>query len=209
MKSINPHTGKLVREYTAHDDSRLQQILSTADAAFQSWRKTTFEERAKLMREAGRVLRSRKDELANLMADEMGKILPDGAAEVEKCAGCCDFYAENAEKFLSNVPVKSDAEESHVVFDPIGVVLAVMPWNFPFWQVFRFACPSLMAGNVGVLKHASNVSGCALAIEDIFAKAGFPKGVFSTVLTPGSAVENLIRNPIVKAVTLSIVHSSL
>ena len=155
------------------------------------------------MRSAGKVMRARKFELAELMADEMGKVLRDGVAEVEKCASCCDYFAENAPQFLANRKIETDALDSYVAFDPLGVVLAVMPWNFPFWQVIRFAAPALMAGNVGVLKHASNVSGCALALEEIFLEAGFPKGVFSTILVPGSEVEKVIRHPIVKAVTLT------
>jgi succinate-semialdehyde dehydrogenase/glutarate-semialdehyde dehydrogenase len=203
MDSINPSTGEKVKSYEAYDQSRVTAILDQADKAYREWRGRSFPDRAKLMKSAGRVLRERKNQLAELMALEMGKILRDGVAEIEKCASCCDYYADNAQKFLGNQYVDSDASESYIAFDPIGVVLAVMPWNFPFWQVFRFAAPSLMAGNVGVLKHASNVSGCALAIEDIFEKAGFPKGAFTTVLVPGSQVEKIIRHPVVKAVTLT------
>ena len=155
------------------------------------------------MRAAAKLLRDRKSVLAELMADEMGKVLKDGIAEIGKCADCCDYYAENAERFLQKQEIASDAEESYVAYDPLGVVLAIMPWNFPFWQVFRFAAPALMAGNVGVLKHASNVSGCALAIQDIFKDAGFPDHAFSTLLVESSRVEQLIRNPAIAAVTLT------
>lgn len=203
MESLNPHSGEKIRTYTAHSDEQIHAILEAADQAYRSWRKRSYADRARLMKEAGRILRERKNDLAVLMADEMGKVLRDGVAEIEKCAGCCEYFAEKAETFLSVQRIESDAADSYVAFDPLGVVLAVMPWNFPFWQVFRFAAPSLMAGNVGVLKHASNVSGCALAIQDIFAAAGFPEHVFTTVLVPGSQVEKIIRHPVVKAVTLT------
>jgi succinate-semialdehyde dehydrogenase/glutarate-semialdehyde dehydrogenase len=203
MKSINPHTGEKIRSYNPQSDEEVNNLIQAADKAFHDWRKSSFADRENLMKGAGQVLRERKNELAELMADEMGKVLRDGAAEVEKCAVCCDYYAENAQKFLSNQNIPTDAEESYVAYDPLGVILAVMPWNFPFWQVFRFAAPSLMAGNVGLLKHASNVSGCALAIQDIFEKAGFPKHAFATVLVEGSRVEKIIRHPLVKAVTLT------
>jgi succinate-semialdehyde dehydrogenase/glutarate-semialdehyde dehydrogenase len=203
MESINPHSGEKIRSYSSHSDEQVNSLLQAADSTFHDWSTRSFAERAKLMRAAGRVLRERKNELAELMADEMGKLLRDGAAEVQKCADCCDYFAENAEKFLANQYVATDAKESYIAFDPLGVILAVMPWNFPFWQVFRFAAPSLMAGNVGVLKHASNVSGCALAIQDIFEKAGFPQHVFTTLLVESSRIEKIIRHPLVKAVTLT------
>jgi succinate-semialdehyde dehydrogenase/glutarate-semialdehyde dehydrogenase len=203
MESINPHSGEKIRSYSANSDEQVNSLLQAADKSFHDWRERSFPERAKLMQAAGNSLRARKPELAELMADEMGKVLRDGEAEIQKCADCCDYFAANAEKFLSNQYIASDAQESHVAFDPLGVILAVMPWNFPFWQVFRFAAPSLMAGNVGVLKHASNVSGCALAIQDIFEKAGFPQHVFTTLLVDGSRVEKIIRHPLVKAVTLT------
>lgn len=203
MQSINPHNGEVTKNYEPYSQDKVDAIVEGAHKAFQSWRQTSFEERAKLMRKAGETLRSRKAEFATLMAEEMGKVLKDGEAEIEKCAGVCDFYADNAKKFLDNEYIKTDASDSHVAFDPLGAVLAVMPWNFPFWQVFRFAAPSLMAGNVGILKHASNVSGVSLAIEDIFQKAGFPKHVFSSLLIPGDAVAKLIRHPHIKAATLT------
>lgn len=203
MESINPDSGRQIQSYEAQDDVQVATLIEAADKAFQGWKAGSFSRRAELMKQAGRILRKRKDAFAALMADEMGKVLRDGAAEVEKCAVCCDFYADNAEKFLARQEIASDAARSYITFDPLGVILAVMPWNFPFWQVFRFAAPSLMAGNVGVLKHASNVCGCALAIEDIFKQAGFPEHVFTTVLVEGSRVEKLIRHPLVKAVTLT------
>ena len=203
MESINPHSGQQIQSYPSASDQALRERLSAAARAFEKWKMTSFSDRAELMHEAGAVLRARKTELAGLMADEMGKVIRDGIAEVQKCADCCDYYAEHAYRFLEKQVVASDAEESYVAYDPLGVILAIMPWNFPFWQVIRFAAPALMAGNVGVLKHASNVSGCALAIEDVFKAAGFPAQAFSALLVEGSRVEQLIRSPLVRAVTLT------
>ena len=203
MESINPSTGTKIKFYENHSESQVDEILVKADTAFKAWRKTSYVERSALMKRVSAKLRERKAELAELMADEMGKVLRDGVAEIEKCASCCDYYAENAQTFLANQKIETDAADSFVAYDPLGIVLAVMPWNFPFWQVFRFAAPALMAGNVGVLKHASNVTGCALAIEEIFREAGFPANVFSTILISGSKVETVIRHPLVRAVTLT------
>ena len=168
MESINPHSGNSIQCYSPETDEAVATRLLAAAGAFEKWKATSFSDRAKLLRAAGTAMRDRKTELAGLMADEMGKVLRDGLAEVQKCADCCDYYAEHAHRFLQKQLVESDAQESYVAYDPLGVILAIMPWNFPFWQVFRFAAPALMAGNVGVLKHASNVSGCALAIESVF-----------------------------------------
>ena len=203
MNSINPHSLKTIATYEPYDDARVDQLVTAADQTFQAWRTTTFAERAALMHAAGRVLHERQDELAVLMADEMGKVVKDGIGEIKKCADCCDFYADHAEKFLANQIVPTDAAESYIAYDPLGVILAVMPWNFPFWQVFRFAAPALMAGNVGLLKHASNVSGCALAIQAVFEQAGFPQQAFTTLLVEGARVEQIIRHPLVRAVTLT------
>ena len=203
MESINPHSGQRIHSYPPESDGVLRDRLQAADQTFRLWKMTSFSDRGQLMRAAARVLRARKVELAELMADEMGKVIRDGIAEVEKCAACCDYYAENAYRFLQKQIVASDAEESYVAYEPLGVILAIMPWNFPFWQVFRFAAPALMAGNVGVLKHASNVSACALAIEDIFKEAGFPDHAFSALLVESSRVEQLIRDPLIRAVTLT------
>jgi succinate-semialdehyde dehydrogenase/glutarate-semialdehyde dehydrogenase len=155
------------------------------------------------MREAGQILRGRSDEYARLMADEMGKLLSEGRAEVEKCAWVCEYYADNAEKFLAREEIQTDASRSFVTFEPLGVILAVMPWNFPLWQVFRFAAPGLMAGNTGVLKHASNVQGCALAIEAVFREAGFPENVFRTLVIGSKLANHAIEHPKVRAVTLT------
>ena len=203
MKSINPHTGQIIRSHEPQDDAEVERLLQAAADAARDWRKSGFSDRASLMKAAAGMLRQRKQELAGLMADEMGKILRDGIAEVEKCAACCDYYAENAQDFLTSREIASDASASRVVFDPLGPVLAIMPWNFPFWQVFRFAAPALMAGNVGVLKHASNVTGCALAIQEVFRAAGFPQHAFTALLIESARVERVIRHPVIRAVTLT------
>ena len=203
MKSVNPHSLQEIATYDPYDDAKVDHLITAADAAFQHWRTTSFAERAVRMHAAGQVLRQRATELAALMANEMGKVSKDGVTEIGKCADCCDFYAENAEKFLANQSVATDAAESYIAYDPLGVILAVMPWNFPFWQVMRFAAPALMAGNVGLLKHASNASGCALAIQDVFEEAGFPRNVFTTLLVEGTRVEQIIRHRLVRAVTLT------
>lgn len=203
MKSINPHNGELIKEYTQHSNSEVEAILEKAKEQFSFWRNTSIEQRARLMSKAGEVLRGKKKEYSLLMALEMGKPIKEGEAEVEKCAWVCDYYAENAQIFLQNEVIKSDAKESYVRFDPLGVILAIMPWNFPFWQVFRYAAPTLMAGNTGVLKHASNVTGCALEIENVFKEAGFPEGVFQTILVPGKEVSEVITDDRIAAVTIT------
>jgi succinate-semialdehyde dehydrogenase/glutarate-semialdehyde dehydrogenase len=203
MKAINPATGKTIKDYEEMRPEEASEAVASAQQAFSSWRRTDFAHRTTLMKAAGQVLRERAHEYAILMATEMGKPVTQGRAEIEKCAWVCDFYADRAESFLQPEPVETDASKSFVTFQPIGVVLAVMPWNFPFWQVFRFAAPALMAGNAGVLKHASNVPGCALAIEDVFTNAGFPENVFRTLLIGSKQVDAIIENPYVKAVTLT------
>ena len=203
MRVVNPATEEVIREYAEHTHEEVRRGLERAEGAFGDWRKTSFVRRAELMREAARVLRSRKQELARLMTVEMGKPVAGAEAEVEKCAVCCDYFAEHAERYLATEVITTDATRSYVRYDPIGAVLAIMPWNFPFWQVFRFAAPTLMAGNVGVLKHAANVPGCALAIEDVFRRAGFPEGVFSSLLIDRRATEELIDHATIRAVTLT------
>lgn len=203
IATIDPTTGETIRVYTELSPGEAALIVENADNAFHSWRRTSFDERAALMRQAASILRAGADEFARLMAEEMGKPVRDGRAEAEKCAWVCDYYAENAGRFLAPEYVETDAQESFVTFQPLGVILAVMPWNFPFWQVFRFAAPALMAGNTAVLKHASNVPGCALAIEDIFRQAGFPEGVFRTLLVGSNQVDGIIEHPLVRAVTLT------
>jgi len=203
MKAINPATGELIKTYKRHDQEALNSILSTTQSAWEAWRKTSFEHRSKLMLNAAQVLRKNSEKYALLMSIEMGKVLTEARSEVEKCAWVCEYYAENAETFLKDELIETEASKSFVAFDPMGLVLAVMPWNFPFWQVFRFAAPALMAGNAGLLKHASNVPGCALAIEEVFREAGFPKDLFRTLMIPASAVESVIRDARVRAVTLT------
>ncbi|MBT4359653.1 MAG: NAD-dependent succinate-semialdehyde dehydrogenase [Candidatus Marinimicrobia bacterium] len=203
MKSINPATGKLIGEYPVYSNDETTDIISKTQETWASWKVTDFEQRSILMHTAASVLRNEKDDLARLMALEMGKVIHEAQAEIEKCAWVCDFYADNAKAFLADEIVGTNASKSFVSFEPIGIVLAVMPWNFPFWQVFRFAAPALMAGNAAVLKHASNVPGCALAIENIFVKAGFPENLFRTLMISASQVEAVIMNPHVKAVTLT------
>jgi succinate-semialdehyde dehydrogenase/glutarate-semialdehyde dehydrogenase len=203
MKSINPATGELIREYTEHSAADVSGRIAQAERAFVAWRQKTFPERAALVKRAAAVLREDRAAHAQLMTAEMGKTIASAEAEVDKCAWGCDFYADHAERFLANEIVATDAAKSFVRYDPLGLILAVMPWNFPFWQVFRFAAPALMAGNVAILKHSANVPGCALAIEGVFRKAGFPDGVMTTLLISSDRVTNLIEHPSIRAVTLT------
>src|SRR6266568_7815487 len=203
LKSINPATDERVREYPEPGDKELAMVLAEASCAAAGWRRTSFADRALKMRRAADLLDERKGELARLMAIEMGKPLAGGRSEVEKCAWVCRYYADNAERFLAPEPVETDASRSFVAFVPLGPVLAVMPWNFPLWQVFRFAAPALMAGNAGILKHASNVPRCALEIERVFHAAGLPEGLFGTVLVGPAAVPALIADARIRAVTLT------
>jgi succinate-semialdehyde dehydrogenase/glutarate-semialdehyde dehydrogenase len=203
IRSINPADGEVVAAYEETPPEAVGKILEEVHETFLGWRRKPFSERAEPMRKAARILRDEAGEHARLMAREMGKPVREGAAEVKKCATVCDFYAENAERFLSRETIATEARKSYIVFNPLGVVLAVMPWNFPFWQVFRFAAPGLMAGNAAVLKHASNVPGCALAIEDLFRRAGFPENLFRTLMIGSGRVEAVIEDPRVRAVTLT------
>jgi succinate-semialdehyde dehydrogenase/glutarate-semialdehyde dehydrogenase len=203
IMSINPATGEEISSYEEHSPDEISTIIGNVDQARRRWKSVTFAERTDLMRRAASILRERSDPYAILMAREMGKPVRQGRSEAEKCAWVCDYYAEHAEGFLAEVPVETDATESFVTHQALGVVLAVMPWNFPFWQVFRFAAPALMAGNAGVLKHASNVPGCALAIESVFRDAGFPENLFRTLMIGSSAVSQVIEHPLVRAVTLT------
>jgi succinate-semialdehyde dehydrogenase/glutarate-semialdehyde dehydrogenase len=203
LQSISPTDGALVREYPEASEAEVQAALEAAAEAFALWRRTSFEERAVVLRRVARLLRDRAGSLARLMALEMGKPVSQGAAETEKCASACDFYAEHAARLLAPEPAPSDASESYVAFEPLGVVLAVMPWNFPLWQVFRFAAPALMAGNAALLKHASNVTGCALAIEEILHASGVPPAAFRALVVPSSRVAGLIEAPEVAAVTIT------
>lgn len=203
IEAVNPATGKSIRHYDEMRPKAYEAAIAEAHAAFLEWRRTSFAHRAGKMRAAATLLRDRARDYGKLMAEEMGKPIMDGIAEAQKCALGCDFYAENAERFLAHQKVEEGAKKSFVAFQPIGVVLAVMPWNFPFWQVFRFAAPTLMAGNAAVLKHASNVPGCALAIEQVLRDAGFPPNLFRTLLIGSREVSRVIENPLVRAVTLT------
>lgn len=203
QKSINPFNGETVNTYESHSEKGVEKIINATDKCWHHWRETGFAHRSQLMKNAATILKSRKQELARLMALEMGKMINEGISEIEKCAWVCEYYAENAENFLENEIIPTEAEKSYVSYRPLGVILAVMPWNFPFWQVFRFAAPTLMAGNTAVLKHASNVPGCALAIEDVFREAGFPENVFRTLLIGSKQVEAAIKHRAIKAVTLT------
>src|SRR5882762_5475436 len=203
IESINPATEAVLATFEQFTPTQVEQALAEADAAFHQWRRQSFAERSTAMRRAAELLRSRKARYAGLITAEMGKPITQAEAEVEKCAWVCEYFADNAERFLARRPAQTNARLSYVAFEPLGVVLAVMPWNFPFWQVFRFAAPTLMAGNTAVLKHASNVPQCALAIEEVFRDAGFPRGALRTVLVPGGAVAAIIDDPRVRAVTLT------
>jgi succinate-semialdehyde dehydrogenase/glutarate-semialdehyde dehydrogenase len=203
FEAINPATGEVVGRYAGCDAKDRETILAETHACFSVWRKAGFAQRASHMRDAAKVLRKRKEEFAKLMALEMGKPLVDGRAEIEKCAGSCEYFAEHAERFLAREPVEVENAKAFVAFNPLGVVLAVMPWNFPFWQAIRCAAPTLMAGNTMVLKHASNVPGCALAIEKVFREAGFPPGAFRSMLVGSRDVAALIRDPRIAAVSLT------
>jgi len=203
IQAINPASGDVVGTYDEMTPRDVMSIVEKAHAAFNDWRRVPYVERAEPMRRAAEILRRDVREFAQLMAREMGKPVRDGVAEANKCASVCDYFAGNAEKFLARENVATEARASFVAFNPLGVVLAVMPWNFPFWQVFRFAAPGLMAGNAAVLKHASNVPGCALAIEQVFERAGFPKNLFRTLMIGSKAVDAVIEHPLVRAVTLT------
>jgi len=203
IESVNPSTGDTIKTYDEMTPQQAAAAVAEAHEAWKTWRKVPFRERAVPMKKAAAILRQRKEEFATLMALEMGKPFKQGIAETEKSALGCDYYADHAEGHLAPEAIQTDASKSGVAFEPVGVVLAVMPWNFPFWQVFRFAAPALMAGNAGVLKHASNVPGCALAIEQVFVEAGFPRGVFRTLLIGSRQVKAVIENPLVAAVTLT------
>jgi len=203
MRAVNPATGELIREYPEHDEREVAARLAQAEAAFASWSRFDFTERARHLNSVADLLRDSAADFARLMTEEMGKPIAASESEIDKCAWVCDFYAEHAAGFLAAETVATDAAKSLVRYDPLGPVLAIMPWNFPFWQFFRFAAPALMAGNVAVLKHASNVPGSALAIEAAFREAGFPDGVMTTLLVSSERVKRLIGQPAIRAVTLT------
>ena len=203
LQTTNPATGEPGKSYDPHSIADAHAAARAATAAFLDWRRTDFSSRSAIIHKAASILRARRDEFARLMTEEMGKTLDDGSAEVEKCAFHCDWFADHAGGYLADQPADIGGGEAFVTFNPIGILLAVMPWNFPFWQVFRAAAPALMAGNGMLLKHASNVPGCALAIEDVLHQAGVPKDLFRTLLLPSSDVEALIKDDNIAAVTLT------
>ncbi len=203
IQSVNPTNGKLIKSYKEDSQDVVIKKIEQTQKAWLKWRETNFKERANHLTNLAARLRERKEALAKLMAVEMGKPLKDGVAEIEKCASVCEYYASNGEKFISDELVVTDASKSYVSYQPLGIVLAIMPWNFPFWQVFRFLAPALMAGNCGLLKHASNVPGCALAIEALVKDAGLPSHVFKTLMIGSKAVKDVISHDLVKAVTLT------
>ena len=203
LTSENPATGEIIHTYEEISDREIDEHVKRAHQAFDDWRRQHYRQRAEFMNRAAEVLRAGRDEYARLMATEMGKPIKDGWAEVNKCAAACEFFASQASQMLAPERVDSDARKSYITFQPLGVILGVMPWNFPFWQVFRFAVPALMAGNACLLKHASNVSGCSLAIADIFTRAGFPEHLFQSLLISGKRVDAVLDHPLVRAVSLT------
>ena len=203
IKSVNPYNAEILTEFDEYSGQRIEKAIQLANSAFKEWSKTPFSLRSKLMMRCAGLLEERLEELSKTITLEMGKIIQESRAEVKKCAWVCRYYAEMAETFLMDEKLDVAEADSYLVYDPLGIVLAIMPWNFPFWQVFRFAAPGLMSGNVGLLKHASNVPQCALAIEEIFREAGFPEGVFQTLLIGSGKVNKIIDDPRVKAVTLT------
>ncbi len=203
IKSINPATGKNIQNYSEMSNAEIVKILFQTKETQKTWKTADYEIRKSKMIKAAAILREQNNQLSELMTAEMGKPINQSKSEIEKCAWVCEYFADNAESFLKDRIIESDASKSFVTYRPLGVVLAVMPWNFPFWQVFRFAAPNLMAGNGGVLKHASNVTGCALAIEKIFKEAGFPENIFRTLVIPSGRVKEVIENENIAAVTLT------
>ncbi len=203
IESKNPYTGEVIEKFKELTKPEIDEALEKADKRFKKWRKTSFKDRADLMLKAAEELKKNKKEYARDISLEMGKPISQAVSEIEKCAWVCEYYAENAERHLSSKNIKTDAAKSYVSYEPIGVVLAVMPWNYPFWQVFRFAAPALMAGNIGILKHASNVMRSANNIQKVFERAGFPDACFQNLVLGSSKIEGIIKDPRVKAVTLT------
>jgi len=203
IATINPATGEVIKRFDALTDAQVDEKIGKAAKTFHSYRKTSFAERARWMLRAAEILEAEKEPIGRLMTLEMGKTFGSAIAEAEKCAGGCRYYAEHAEKFVADEIIQTAASQSYIRYQPLGIVLAVMPWNFPFWQVFRFIAPGMMAGNVGLLKHASNVPQCALKIEEILLRAGFPEGVFQTLLIGASQVDRILNDPRVAAATLT------
>ncbi len=203
MKSINPFSNTLIAEFQTHNQDEVSQIIHEMNASFVQWKDTSIQERCKFVGKLGTLLESQKTELAMLITNEMGKPIREATAEIEKCALLCRYHSKPENAGLDPILVETEAEECYVGFEPLGIIFAIMPWNFPFWQVMRFAVPNLVAGNAALLKHAPNVSGCALAIEKLFSQAGFHEQLFRVVIIPHEEVEPVIANPLVKGVTLT------
>jgi succinate-semialdehyde dehydrogenase/glutarate-semialdehyde dehydrogenase len=203
LVSINPANNKILESHKEISTEKINQIINSSYNTYLEWRNESISYRSKMMRDLAELLKQKKEKLGALMTQEMGKPIKQSIAEAEKCAWVCEYYADNAERFLSKKEISTDSKKSFISFQPIGLVLAIMPWNFPFWQVFRFASPTLMAGNVGILKHASNVQGCAKQIEKLFLEAGFPEYAFSNLVIGSNKVSNIINNPLIRAVTLT------
>ena len=203
LVSINPANNKILESHKEISKENINQIINSSYSTYLDWRNKSISYRSKRMRDLAELLKQKKEKLGALMTQEMGKPIKQSIAEAEKCAWVCEYYADNAERFLSKKEISTDSKKSFISFQPIGLVLAIMPWNFPFWQVFRFASPTLMAGNVGILKHASNVQGCAKQIEKLFLEAGFPEYAFSNLVIGSNKVSNVINNSLVRAVTLT------
>lgn len=203
ITSVDPATGAVIASYNTDNAGKVNKALKQAQKTFEEWRGYSLKERGAVLKQIAAELRKQKQKLAELATREMGKPIQQSLDEVEKCARTFDFYAKQGPKFLADELIETDARKSYISFQPLGVVLAIMPWNFPYWQVFRAMGPALMAGNTMLLKHASNVSGCALAIEKVIKAAGAPKGLFQTLLLPSSEVAGLIADPAVSAITFT------
>lgn len=202
-RSLNPANNSLIKSYDDYPGPFVDKIIEEVELAQKEWKKKNVRERAELVGRLGETLLHKKEKLAKVCSEEMGKLMSEAISEVEKCATACSYYAENAEKFLADDSIKTESVESYVTYEPLGVVLAIMPWNFPYWQVIRFAAPALCAGNGCLLKHASNVPGCSLALEEVIIEAGFPKNLFRSLIIPAKEVNRVIRNEKVRAVTLT------
>lgn len=203
IRSINPYTGKVIKSYAEYSAKKIDTIIKATHNDWLKLKETSFEQRAVWMQNIAKALINEKEALGRLMTEEIGKPIVDAIAEIEKCASVCEYYAKQAAVFLQDEEIKTEAQKSYVSFQPIGIVLAIMPWNFPFWQVFRFVAPALMAGNAGILKHASNSTGCALSIERIVKNSGFPINCFNAIIVSGSKLEKTIKHPLIKAITLT------
>ncbi|AUS04547.1 NAD-dependent succinate-semialdehyde dehydrogenase [Pseudotamlana carrageenivorans] len=203
VTTTNPYTNKKIKSYDYFSEQTIADILKQADDRFHQWKTVKLSKKARLLNKVADHLWEHRNKYAKLITTEMGKPITESQAEIEKCILLCAFYAKNAENLLADELIKTEAQESFISYDPLGVILGIMPWNYPFWQAFRFALPTLTAGNTAILKHASNVTGCALVIQDIFEEAGYPKGCFTTVLANHDTIENLLKNDIIKAVSLT------